>query len=73
MIIQYIKSHFTKDELVSILDTFISDLLYSASFSAAVNNVIGGDLSQAALYALGLAIFRSLFKAVRVLFTKKEE
>lgn len=70
---RYLKTHFTQEEFDSILDTFFSDLIFSQAIGMAAHNVIGGDFSVSALLALGLAIFRSLFKAIRVGFSKKEE
>jgi len=59
------KSHFSKAELVSFFQTFVSSLAVDATFQ--FNAVVGGDWSEPALVALGISALRSAIKAAILL------
>lgn len=56
-----LKAHFSKVELVSLIQTFVATLAIDAAMQA--HAVFYGDFSKQALVALALAVVRSFLKA----------
>ena len=55
-----LKQHFSKAEVLSVIQTFVAFLAIDASMQ--FNAVINGDWSESALLALGAAVLRSALK-----------
>lgn len=68
--LKIIKSITKNDHVQSFFRTLITDLLYDAAIAGATTQIVTGDLSKAALLALGYAIFRT---AARVFLSQMKE
>jgi len=56
------KAHFTKAELISVIQSFVGFAAVDAVLQ--FNTILGGNWSEQALFALMAALGRSLFKAI---------
>lgn len=68
--LESIKKHFNKTELLSVLQTFVSVVAIDAI--AEWHNVLAGDWSKTALLSLGAALVRSLLKAAWMVFSRPQ-
>jgi hypothetical protein len=71
MNLSYLKTHVSKAEVISVVQTFVAVAVVDGA--ASWNAILAGDWSKAAWLALAIALGRSVLKAVYMVVTTPPE